>query len=252
MSGVHSIFRATNTAVYTAASTTILLPDVVAYRSNDANYKNGAFFEVFHGFYKGNYGLDIGIIYDDKGFRLVCGSLAGTASSTWMDKDDNGNFLLLNAKPGDTVVLNTSLVNGYIKADCLKNGTLLNSISFYLNEAAYNTLLAGSYVNREICIAINKNAAGVIEPYGNCYFRKCKASKTTLTTASGTYVAMNSSNSNVTNNGKPDDPACLTSYADEITTNQMDGNFVWDQATATFNKRDWPISKIKTLPVQSK
>ena len=249
--GVHTLFRATNAASYKAASTTILLPDVVAYRSNDVNYKNGAFFEVFHGFYKGNYGLDMGILYDANGFRMFCGSLSGTAASTWIDKDANGNFLTFNARPGDTIVLNTTLVNGYIKADVLKGGNQIKSISYYLNATAYNALAAGSFINREVTIAVNKNSAGAIEPYGNCYFRNCKVSKTTLTTASGSYVAMNTTNSNNINNGKLDDPVSGTSYDDEIITNIMDGNFVWDQATATFNKRDWPIDTIKTLPVQT-
>ncbi|MGD9568672.1 MAG: hypothetical protein AB7V48_10145 [Sedimentibacter sp.] len=166
-----------------------------------------------------------------------------------MDKDANGNFITLPAKPGDTVTLNTSLVNGYIKIDVLQTGKATKSVSYYLNAIAYNSLVAGSKVNREITIAVNKNAAGVFELYGNCYFRNCKVSRTTLTTASGSYVAMTSTNSENSYNGTADGMS-KASYADEIVTNQMDAGFVWDQATATFNSRDWPISTIKALPKQ--
>jgi len=83
--------------------------------------------------------------------------------------------------------------------------------------------------------------------YGNCYFRRCKISRTTLTTTSNTYVDMSTTNSNSTTSGLVDRTTSGdNTYADDcydasVSLNNMTSGYVWDQASATFNNRDYPL-----------
>lgn len=237
MGGVHVLYRKTNASTYVAANSTLYLPSTCYCRNNNSSYEYGAFPEFFHGLYYGSYGLDSGIGYKDGGFRILFWCNEYTAST------QSGESAAFSRPTNGQVVLRSYLSNGKL---CTRvettSGSTLASLDMTLISAAYTRLSAGCTINREATIAMNA-------PYtlpAPAYYSQFKFTNTTLTTVSGSYVALSTSNSYIYVKNKNDDlPSSYTSYyASNLLESVMEGNYVADVSTATMNKSTYPVSAI--------
>lgn len=194
MGGVHVIQRSTqpSTSFVIKGISTLVLPSTLTYRPNTTNYQNGAFPEFIHGFFKGNYGFDAGIMYKDGNFSLFfyCGSL--TSTKTW---DEHA---MPNIKMGDTVEFTTQIYQTGVMLTCKRaNSSLSYTMSATLKPDAYDAMKNGCLFRREMVIAINPNSSGAILVPTGASFTTATFSNTDLYMANGTTAQLKSSNSTV-------------------------------------------------------
>ena len=81
MGGWHIAHRATNNSNYIGIASTLMLPTSCGYEPDSnpaAGVYDGVFPEFFHGFYKSNYGLDVGVLYRDGEFKIFYSGPSGT------------------------------------------------------------------------------------------------------------------------------------------------------------------------------
>ncbi len=247
MSGIHTVYRKSIGTNFVEVESKIYLPVTCYCRENspvNSGY-NGAFPEFFHGFYKGSsYGLDIGIMYRNGSYRLFFYSYKNTQSTQWFTSSKTFNI-------GDTYesrlfTLKSFFQNGYLVTRCYNSsGTLVASLDVFLEPAAYASMSQGCTINREMCLALNKNSAGEYTLPAPCYFSQAKWTQTKMKTASGTVVAMTNSNT-TTQHGKKDNGTPDNTYAKNDSLNVMEGGYVADVATATFDKEHEPY-KVKPI-----
>ena len=252
MSGVHTAYRKTTGTNFVEVQSTIILPTTIVYRENNpvSSGYNGAFPEFFHGFYKGDsYGLDAGILKKNGAYRLFFNSYPNTQSTGWFTSDPFDVGTSLSSR---TFTLRSFFSNGYLCTRCYNsNNVEVAALDVYLTTAAYNSMSQGCTINRELTLAINADSLGNINIPANCYFSQTKIPNTLLTTASGAQVKMNLNNT-TTQHGKLDPamqingvPDLLELHYDKrISVGVMEGDYVADVATATFNKDDYPVSEI--------
>ena len=251
MSGVHTAYRKTTGTNFVEVQSTIILPTTIVYRENNpvSSGYNGAFPEFFHGFYKGDsYGLDAGILKKNGAYRLFFNSYPNTQSTGWFTSDPFDVGTSLSSR---TFTLRSFFSNGYLCTRCLNSNNIeVAALDVYLTTAAYNSMSQGCTINRELTLAINADSSGNYNFPADCYFSQTKITNTLLTTASEAQVKMNLNNT-TTQHGKVDPE--LTSIWKTIETNYyakdgsfgvMEGDYVADVATATFNKGDYPVSEI--------
>lgn len=211
--------------------------------------QNGAFPEFFHGFYKGSsYGLDIGIIYKNGAYYLAFYSYANTQPTQWFTSKNS--FNVGSTYASRLFTLKSYFQDGYLVTRCHNSsGTLVASLDVKLTTAAYESMSQGCTINREMCLAINPDASGKCKFPADCYFSQAKWTQTKMTTVSGTEVAMTNSNT-TTLHGKIDNGTLESGvsvedvYADKIRQGIMEGNYVADVATATFELTKHPVSEI--------
>ncbi len=174
MSGVSIAKRSSSSFILgVAMQSDLQLPSDCNFRSNDSNYKGGAFPEFFHGHYKGVYGLDAGILYKDNKFYLFIGGLSTTTQTSWYEST------AVSISKGETVKLKTHFgsTNEIIVEVYKANGTtLIKSLVGQLKSEAYNSLIAGHVINRELNIAINADANGKVNLSPAVYFKSAKFS----------------------------------------------------------------------------
>ncbi len=204
MAGYHIIHRATNASNYVAVAGVLKLPNSCDCRSDSAiGVNDGVFPEFFFGFYKGIYGLDIGILYRGQGsgtknFRLFCNGFSNTVNNTSHYTEE----IMAGISKGDTITLRAYLsgnnivltVDGYSK-----------QLITPLTVGAASAFNGGSIINRELTCASNSSS---FIPSA-AYFSDTTWSDTTMTTTSGSYVKLSTTNSK------------LSHYADSGT---MDGS----------------------------
>ncbi|ABR50251.1 hypothetical protein Amet_4170 [Alkaliphilus metalliredigens QYMF] len=195
MGGYHVAHRATSYTKYIGIASTLKLPNNCGFEKDSAaTVYDGVFPEFIHGFYKNSYGLDVGVIYRDKKFKLFYHSFSNTCNPTDGDVE-------VNVSKRDTIELKTYLSGNKILAEAWKNSVKLKTLSIPLTSAAAQAFAGGAKINRELVIAANRH------PYIPCdaYFSDTTFSKSTLTTTSYTYEKLRISNSK------------LLRYADEGT-----------------------------------
>lgn len=241
MGGIHVCERTTNDHIYVAAQSQLYIPTTVGNRPNNAAWLNGAFPEFIHGFYIDGYGFDIGLIYDS-GWILQFYALP----TTYADKRTVrvGSFDV----PW-TLMLRTYFEGGQLIAQCTdENGHAISPIlKASLANDAYQRLTSGCTINREMLLAMNpdQSEGKHFNLPAEAYYSQAKFTNTTLTTASGSYVFMTSSNSNAVYNkvdtGMTHVADYYLSYARTVTEF---GKYVADVTTATFDKARHPISDI--------
>lgn len=224
--GYHVCHRATNTSSYVALASTLKLPSSCACEPNSASgVYDGTYPELFHGFYAGLYGCDIGVIwYEDGKFGIAYHTFSNTAAVT-----DDEIPITTGVGKGDTIELRTYLSGQYLVAQIYKNSAWKHTSQISLTSAAATRFAQGCKINREICMASNNAATGGIP--SAAYFRDTKFSNSTLTTTSGTYTAMSNSNSTL-----------LAAYADNriIDSRRYGRNsgttngFAWDLGSCDF------------------
>lgn len=249
MGGIHTLYRKSTGSNFVAVESNIYLPVSCANRDNSptGSGQNGAFPEFFHGFYKGSsYGLDIGIIYKNGAYYLAFYSYANTQPTQWFTSKNS--FNVGSTYASRLFTLKSYFQDGYLVTRCHNSsGTLVASLDVKLTTAAYESMSQGCTINREMCLAINPNASGKFELPAECYFSQAKWTQTKMTTVSGTEVAMTNSNT-TTLHGKIDngldEKVLETVYAKNIRQGIMEGNYVADVATATFDKSNHPVSAI--------
>lgn len=204
MGGYHVAHRATNNSNYIGINSTLKLPDNCEIQEQSSSTVNdGVFPEFFHGFYKGSYGIDVGVIYaGDETFKLCHWSNAitcKTADDRWGEKE-------INVSRGDTIQLKTYLNGNNITIEAWKNSIKVDSLDAPLSSGAVQTFSGGAKINREITMASNRY------PYipSDAYFSDTTFSRSTLTTTSYSYEKLRLTNSEILR------------YADDGVT--MDGN----------------------------
>lgn len=252
MSGIHVAYRKSTGTNFNQVESTIVLPTNCTYRDNRAvtvgntvKYYDGAFPEFFHGFYQGStYGLDIGILYQAGVYKLFLYCYANVASQV----DSNGNkitwytssktFAPASSSTTDrTFTLKSYFANGYLVTRCYNSsGTVVASLDVYLNPTAYAAMNNnGCTINREMCLAINKNENGTCTFPAGVSFTSTKFTKTKMTTVSGTVVAMTASNT-TTNHGKRDsgcDKTTTAAYYSGNVTSTTENGYNADTAYAS-------------------
>ena len=192
MGGYHVPNRDTNSQIYVAIASKLQIPSEFDCVSDSSGQYDGIFPEFFHGFYKGStYGIDIGVIYRNKKWML---SFHALNKATKNPQDPlSGEEKVVSLTAGQTYVLKSSLVPpNYLRTSIeTTGGSVLGIFDIYITQNAYNAFAAGAAINRECCIAANRN------PYipSAAYYKNAKFFESTLTTTSGTYVKMSTSNS---------------------------------------------------------
>lgn len=251
MSGIHVVYRKSKGNNFNAVESTIVLPKVCTCRSNHVvanKYCDGAFPEFFHGFYQAStYGLDIGILYQKDGFKLfffsypnvVVKKTDGSRVTWYVSKQ---TFLPASEAMEDrTFTLKSYFANGYLVTRCFDaKGNKVASLDVFLNTAAYAALKnKGCTINREMCIAINKNEKGTCTFPAEVSFSAAKFTKTKLTTVDGTIVAMNLENTITLHNKRDagcEEVATKDCYSGGVTASVLEGIYAADVAEANLNK----------------
>lgn len=239
MGGVHVTLRRTTTKNYIAISSNLRIPTSLNYRSNDSNGWNGAFFEAIYGFFGGNCSLDAGIMYKDGKYRFF--GYGTVKSATKWDEDKEFNLPLT---PGQTVEFKAYPgTANMLVLECVSGGTSLRKWNLELTSGAYTSLKAGVEIVREIVIAMNEDASGNFNARPGVYFKDAKFARSTLTTATGSYVILSTSNSRE-EGGRKFDAGFPTTYYDEIRTSvgvTEVGGYVADVVSATTDNVNFPI-----------
>jgi hypothetical protein len=177
MGGYHVIHRASSASTYIAVAGTLKLPNSCDCRSDSSTSVNdGVFPEFFFGFYKGNYGLDIGILYRGQGnsaktFRLFCNGFANTVN--------NANHyveLSTGISKGATITLRSYLSGNNL---LLTVDNRPEQISVPLKSEAVSAFMGGAKINRELTCA--SNTSYITSP---AYFSDTTWSNTTMTDTS--------------------------------------------------------------------
>lgn len=246
MGGVHTVFRQTNAYNIVRTYSILYLPQKIACRENNSQYLNGAFPEFFQGFYRGSekQGLDAGLIYKNGTYYLCFWSYKETNATQWYEKP-------LSSVPADRIVtLETWFQDGYACTRARDSkGIKLAALDVYLIPDAYHDMSTyGCSANREICIAANpeKEKPPVYVFPAKAYFGMTKFSDSKVTNTAGTVSVLSSSNSTVTYD-RPD-WGMPKNWEDTYDSDQMavteDGGYIADVATATFDKKDCPITSL--------
>lgn len=245
MSGIHTVYRKSTGTNFVGVESKIYLPATCVCRENNPTSSgyNGAFPEFFHGFYKGSsYGLDIGIIYKSGSYRLFFYSYANTQSTQWFTSSQT--FNVGSTYDSRLFTLKSYFQDGYLITRCYNSsGTVVASLDVFLNSTAYASMSQGCTINREMCLAINKDSAGNINVPASCYFSQAKWTQTKMTTTSGSVVAMTNSNT-TTQHGKVDSGTPTSTYAKQDSLGVTESGYVADVATATFDKSTYPVKAI--------
>lgn len=243
MGGVHVAFRATHESIYTGVSSKLVLPSTCSCRPNlpDGN-KNGAFPEFFHGFYNTvnnvQYGLDTGVLYTTEKnpsgeFRLFVSGAENTVA--WYDSP-------IAVPANRTIYLQSYLEGGYLINRAysdrdMTEASKIGSLDVSLSAKAYNSLILGCYINREIVLAVNKNRKTQnYELPADCYFSMVEFTETS-TRVRQTDVRMTLENTN-TWHGKIDDTTPSTGYKADISQlNREYRDYAVDAAAASYDGR---------------
>ncbi len=252
MSGIHVAYRKSTGKNFNQVESTIVLPTNCTYRANRAvtvggtvKYYDGAFPEFFHGFYQGStYGLDIGILYQAGVYKLFFYCYANVASQV----DSSGNkitwytssksFVPASSSTIDrTFTLKSHFENGYLVTRCRNSsGATVASLDVYLNPTAYTAMNNnGCTINRELCLAINKNEKGTCTFPAGVSFTNTKFTKTKMTTVNGTIIEMTASNT-TTNHNKRDtgcEIAITQPYYNGNTVPTTENGYIADTAYAS-------------------
>lgn len=243
MGGIHVCERTTSDHdyIYVAAQSQLYLPTVLHSRPNHTDGTNGAFPEFIHGFYVGDYGLDIGLVYRSS-WSLDFFSYA----AVYPDQAKQSSSFEI---PAWNVMLKTYFENGHLIAQCTSEdgSRIYADLSVEITDDSYRRYQSGSQINREMLLAMNPD-----QPKGkhyhlpaNAYYSQAKFTNTTLTTASGSYVFMTSENSypryDRPDSGMPD----MSAYYDSDTRSVTEfGKYVADVTTATLDKEKYSITPI--------
>ena len=249
MSGIHTIFRQSTSTSIISISSTLYLPKTTHYRKNvyeNGIYKDGAFPEFFHGFYKGSqpYGLDAGVLYGEDGVRLFFFSYAETQATQRFISDNE-----IVVPTNRMVTLKSWFENGNLcTRACDGSGNVLCKLDVPLIRAAYNAMTSGCSVNREMCLAMNTRCT-MPAP---AYFSQTKFTDTIMCTKNGSEVKMSADNSTLKVNrvdlGVPSN--YKNYYAEKHLTATEVGGFIADVATATADKSQYPVSPIAYRAIQ--
>lgn len=253
MSGIHVAYRKSKGTNFNAVESTIVLPKMCTYRPNrvvSGKYCDGVFPEFFHGFYQAStYGLDIGILYQAGGYKLfffsypnvVVKKTDGSRVTWYVSKQ---TFLPASEAMEDrTFTLKSYFANGYLVTRCLNaKGDKAASLDVFLNTAAYADMKKkGCTINREMCLAVNKNEKGTCTFPADASFSATKFTKTKMTAVDGTVVAMNLDNSITLHNKRDsgcEEAATKNCYSGGVTASVLEGSCAADVAEANLNKSE--------------
>lgn len=189
MGGWHIVHRTTkdvlNNKFYKGITTDIKLPERCDSKDDDGYVFDGVFPEFIHGFYKNNYGIDVGIVFRKSKFKLFYSALSSTASVKYEEK------IISDVNKGDTIRLVTYIDNNKIIAKVLKNNRTKASITAYLKNGAANSFRYGAIINREIVMAANRSDY-IPTP---AFFSDTTMYNSTLTTMNYQYLPLSGQNS---------------------------------------------------------
>lgn len=115
----------------------------------------------------------------------------------------------------------------------------------FKNSDMYNKFKAGCWVNQEMVIAINADKDGNTNLLPGVYFKDAKFSKTTMTTVSGSYIALTDKNS-IEHFWRDDGFPLNTTYDDTRdntpnTIGVMENGFISDKVSATTDKYTYRV-----------
>lgn len=190
MGGYHATIRR-KTGNYIGVNSKLKLPDkCISVPDNNGN--NGILPEFVHGFYKGAYGIDAGLVYNrdgDKKWRLFHNSLYANSVPNTLDPgwDQSSSFSLTL---GSTVQLATYIdmtTKEFVTTVKNLSGSTISSLRTSIKSAAFTKLKNGADITRELLMATNRT--NNIIP-SNAVFEFAKFYNGTLTTVSGQYVPM--------------------------------------------------------------
>lgn len=196
MGGIHVTHRATNNSNYTGVQAKLTLPTSIS-----SDQVNGIKPEFIFGFYKGNYGVDIGVVYQDSTFKLFYWTLADTTPNyhskeeldldPTLTSDQGGESGSIGTTVGEQITLKAYLNGNKITCEAIKSNGNKTTLHCPLSSDALNAFQTGARINRELVIAANPT--GIVNPC-NIYFYDAYFSEGILTTTSTTQQAVTDSN----------------------------------------------------------
>jgi hypothetical protein len=187
MAGFHVLYRKTNSQIYNSISSTIILPQrcsgdlkMDTKADSDKKYREKRICpEFFFGFYKGYFGVDIGLFFDPKEekYKTCVYSFLNTLTGTegrYEEVDKNGkktgrggywfeNTLFYrredyNPKPGETLEMSAYLDRDLLRLRVRNNEGILVGLEIVkLSPQAYTAFKTGCEIHREVVLASNLN-----------------------------------------------------------------------------------------------
>lgn len=195
MGGIHVTHRATNNSNYTGVQAKLTLP---TYISSIPTEGQGIKPEFIFGFYKGNYGLDIGVFYQDSTFKLFYWSLPYTTPNygASSNSDQGGESSSIGASVGEQITLKAYLNGNKITCEAIRSNGSKTILDCPLSTSALADFQTGAKINRELVIAADPTPANP----NDVYFYDAIFSEGVLTTTSTTQEKVSDSNTMIQKN----------------------------------------------------
>ncbi len=189
MGGIHASVRTTSDNNYIGMQNKLVLPsNATSISATGANIKP----EFINGIYKGNYGLDIGVVYEDGAFKLFYWALAGTTQGSQASKD-----ITIGASFGEHITLKTYLNGSKITCQAIRANGVTKSLDCPLSPSAQNAFANGVAFIREMVIAAD-DVSHDVNPV-NVFFYNATFSEGFVTTTNNVRHKLNNNNSYFTN-----------------------------------------------------
>lgn len=189
MGGIHVTTRSTNLWVYKGQEATLRLPKYVSSICNGEGQNIKA--EFVFGIARHPYYIDIGVVYQEYGFKLFYHTASNAASLT----DDFSGFI--NASVEDEIRLKVYLSGSNLICEATNSSGNKTSLTCALTNNAKTELAKGFQCIRELLIAADPgDAQNPCNPC-NAYFYNAKFSNGVLYKTDGTSEALTPQNSSL-------------------------------------------------------
>lgn len=239
MAGIHTVYRRTNQSNVISAFSRLILPSNGNYgckdNISDLEPYGGGFPEFFHGFYDSSWkGFDAGVLYSKGKWRAFVNPTADP-NHKWAE-----SLTGFSIPTNREIAIRTYLQGDYLIVSILNSSNVeIDKCHYYLGSFKY-LLQSGSYFHREMTIAVNPEKSGAILSPKAAFYRDASFKNSSITLVGGSTVALSSSNSNITNNGKVDPGTPTNTYDDKKSSTSLNG-YVHDTSSATFYKTVYPV-----------
>lgn len=233
MGGIHMASRTTNDWDYIGVKSDLTLPRTVA-----SDSRKGIKPEFFFGFYRGSFGIDIGVVYESYAFRLFYWTSANVPPSGYKRGSDNDPDI--GASVGEKITLKAYLNGSNITCEAIRQNGQKTILNCPLSPEALAAYRQGASINRELNIAADKpaNNATYANPC-NVYFGDAVFSNGYVTTVGGRQILLNPSISYISKNKVVDayvNKSILKVCENEIGV-EANNNCSYERASCDFNRK---------------
>lgn len=228
MGGIHLTKRESINKIYRGVQAKLTLP---TYISSDP--VRGIKPEFIFGLYKGSYGIDIGVFYQDSAFKLVYWSLEYTTPN-WnaTPSDRGGEINSIGVSVCDSITLKAYLNGNKVTCEAKKTNGNKTTLNCPLSQAAQSAFQTGVQINRELVIAADPTPTA--NP-ANVYFYDAYFSEGSFTKMDGSTEKVSDSNTRITreeNDGNVDTTILKVHNCDW----GIDANgYAYERASCDFN-----------------